>query len=66
MIIIIIPKFSIGAKFIDYYKHYNCLGLTRSSTGHLNEAVNELREKAKNKFKCVIEPIALYASEVWS
>ena len=54
-------------------------------TGHLNEAVNELREKARRSFyaikkpiqidipikmwlkliECVIEPIALYDSEVW-
>ena len=45
---------------IEYctHYHYNYLGLKISSTGHLNEAVNELREKAsrafyaiKNKFK---------------
>ncbi|CDQ95104.1 unnamed protein product [Oncorhynchus mykiss] len=44
------PKFSIGTKYIEYCTHYNYLDLKISSTGHLNEAVNELREKAHRTF----------------
>jgi hypothetical protein len=44
------PKFSIGTKYLEYSTHYNYLGLKISSTEHLNEAVNELREKARRAF----------------
>ena len=81
----VLPKFSIGRHKVEYCTHYTYLGIKISSTGHFNEAVHELREKARRAFyaikkniqteipiqiwlkliECVIEPIALYGSEVW-
>jgi hypothetical protein len=50
------PKFSVAAKYIEYCKHYNYLGLKINSTGHLNEAMSELREKACRAFYTIKKP----------
>ncbi len=56
------------------HKTYTYLGLKITSTGNFTLAVKELKEKVKidipvqiwlRLFKAVIEPIALYGSEVW-
>ena len=49
----------IGTKYIEYCTHYNYLGLKISSTGHLNEAVNEVREKARRAFYASKKPIQI-------
>ena len=81
----VMPKFSLGTNHIEYCTHYTYLGIKLSTTGNFNQAINELREKARRAFyaikknlqtdipipiwlkliECVIEPIALYGSEVW-
>uniref|UniRef100_A0A671W6R3 ribonuclease H n=1 Tax=Sparus aurata TaxID=8175 RepID=A0A671W6R3_SPAAU len=79
------PKFKIGTQQVEYCTNYTYLGIKLNSTGHFNDAVHELRDKAHRAFyaikkhiqteiptriwlkliECVIEPIALYGSEVW-
>lgn len=79
------PKFTIGTQQVEYCTNYTYLGIKLNSTGHFNDAVHELRDKARRAFyaikkhiqteiptriwlkliECVIEPIALYGSEVW-
>ena len=78
-------QFVLGSTTIEHTNTYTYLGLKLSSTGNLNMAVNDLREKARRAFyairksiqinipiriwlkifKTVIQPIALYGSEVW-
>uniref|UniRef100_A0A0E9XK31 Uncharacterized protein n=1 Tax=Anguilla anguilla TaxID=7936 RepID=A0A0E9XK31_ANGAN len=42
--------FSIGTKHVEYCTHCTYLGFKLSSTGHFNEAVHELRGKARQAF----------------
>ena len=53
------PLFSIGTKYIEYRTHFSYLGLKISSTGHLNDAVNELREKARSAFYTIKKQIEI-------
>ena len=78
-------KFLLDTTILDQTKNYTYLGLNISATGNFNQAVNDLRDKARRAFYAikrnirldipiqiwlkildsVIEPIALYGSEVW-
>lgn len=78
-------KFLLDTSAIDHTKNYTYLGLNISATGNFNQAVNDLKDKARRAFYAikrntkldipiqiwlkildsVIEPIALYGSEVW-
>lgn len=52
-------KFLLNKKVLEHTKNYTYLGLNISSTGNLNKAVNDLRDKARRAFYAIKKNIKL-------